>query len=54
MTIKLLENTVVAGSIWWKGDKITSVDEREAADLIRKGLAVAIEDTPEEEKVNNG
>lgn len=55
MTIKLLENTVVAGSVWWKGDTITGVDEREAADLIRKGLAVAVEDTPKKEtEVNNG
>jgi len=57
MTIKLLVNTVVGGSIWWAGDTVANVDEREARTLINKGLAVAVEDTPKAEEnteVNNG
>lgn len=56
MTIKLLANTVVAGSVWWAGDTLTDVDEREAKALIRKGLAEEVKDPPKEEntEVNNG
>lgn len=57
MTIKLLANTVVGGSVWWAGDTLTGVDEREAHALIRKGLAEEVKPPKEEDKtteVNNG
>jgi hypothetical protein len=55
MTIKLLANTVVDGSVWWAGDTLTNVDEREAKALINKGLAEAVEPPKDENtEVNNG
>ncbi len=55
MTIKLLANTVVNGSIWWAGDTLTDVDEREARALIRKKMAEEVKPSKEENKeVNNG
>ena len=56
MTIKLLQNTVVALSVWWAGDTLTDADEQEAKALIRKGLAVEVKDPPKDEntEVNNG
>lgn len=56
MTIRLLENTVVASSVWWKGDVLTDVGEREAKTLINKGLAEEVKDPPKGDntEVNNG
>jgi hypothetical protein len=57
MTIKLLANTVVGGSVWGAGDTLTGVDEREAKALINKGLAEEVKPPKEEDKtteVNNG
>ena len=57
MTIKLLKNTVVGGSVWGAGDTLTGVDEREAKALINKGLAEEVKPPKEEDKtteVNNG
>lgn len=57
MTIKLLVHTVVSGSIWWAGDTVANVDEREAKSLINKGLAEEVKTPPKDEdntEVNNG
>ena len=57
MTIKLLANTVVALSVYWKGDVLTDVNEREAKALINKGLAEEVKTSPPKDKnteVNNG
>jgi hypothetical protein len=56
MTIKLLANTVVGGSVWGAGDTLTGVDEREAKALINKGLAEEVKTSPPKDKnteVNN-
>ena len=55
MTIKLLKNTVVNGSVWRAGDTLTDVDEREAKALINKGLAEEVKPPKDDNtEVNNG